>query len=77
MSTKRKRKDVWLTYYTSGYTHDVANDQASAGGVHHYEVRRHRGQWQRRILQSNGRHHAYGSVEDIDDEKGEECFAMA
>lgn len=77
MSTNRKRKDIWTTYYTGGYTHDVANDQRSAGGVHHYEVRYRHGRWQRRILQSNGRHHAYGPVEDIDATTGEALFAQA
>lgn len=62
----------------SGYSHDVANDQASAGGCHFHQVRKTtRGGWQKRIRQSNGPHSAYGPVESIDDETGEANFASA
>jgi len=72
------RKDTWTTYATYGYTRDVANDQRSAGGVHLHQVRRTRsGQWQRRTLQSNGRHEAAGSVEPIDAAAGEAAYEAA
>ncbi len=71
------RKSTWTTYATTGYTHDAANDQASAGGVHHHQVRRTRRGWQSRICQSNGRHIAYGPVEPIDEADGEAKFATA
>ncbi len=71
------KKSTWNTYATSGYTYDVANDQASAGGVHLHQVRRNRSGWQTRICQSNGRHQSYGPVESIDDAEGEAHFATA
>ncbi len=71
------RKSTWNTYKTRGYTHDVANDQASAGGVHHHQVRKTASGWQVRIVQSNGRHVAYGPVSPVSDEDGEAYFATA
>lgn len=72
------KKTTWNTYYTSGYTHDVANDQSSAGGVHLYQVRRTKsGHWQKRTLQSNGRHEASGPVESVTDAAGEALYARA
>jgi hypothetical protein len=68
---------TWNTYHTSGYTHDVANDQASAGGVHLHQVRRVLSGWQRRILQSNGRHQACGDIASISKEDGEAKYATA
>lgn len=71
------RKSNWNTYATYGYTHDVANDQSSAGGVHLYQVRLAKAGWQKRICQSNGRHQSYGPVESISAADGEACFATA
>lgn len=72
------KKTTWNTYSIVGFSHDVANDQASAGGVHLHQVRRHaHGGWQHRICQSNGRHQAYGPVESISVEDGEAKFATA
>ena len=71
------RKTTWTTYATTGYTHDVANDQASAGGVHHPQVRQTKAGWQARICQSNGRHQSYGPVTPISDEDGAAHFASA
>jgi hypothetical protein len=71
------RKNNWNTYATRGYTYDAANDQASAGGVHHHQVRLGKAGWQTRICQSNGRHQAYGPVSAISDEDGEANFATA
>ena len=72
------RKTTWNTYAVRGYTYDVANDQASAGGVHCHQVRRTRtGLWQTRIEQSNGRHTSYGPVTPISEEEGEALFATA
>lgn len=71
------RKSNWNTYATRGYTHDVANDQASAGGVHHHQVRLGKRGWQHRICQSNGRYQSYGPVSVITDAEGEAHFATA
>lgn len=71
------RKDTWHTYRTTCYTHDVAQDQASAGGVHHHQIRRTRRGWQTRICQSNGRHTSYGPVFAISDAEGEAHHATA
>lgn len=69
---------TWTTYAIRGYTHDVANDQASAGGAHLHQVRRTRsGHWQARIRQSNGRHSAAGEVRQISNEMGEAYWAAA
>jgi len=77
MTTKIKATH-WNTYHLTGYTRDVANDQASAGGVHLHQVRRTRGgHWQARICQSNGRHRAYGPVESITEAEGLAYFARA
>lgn len=71
------RKTTWNTYRTTGYTYDVANDQASAGGVHHHQVRKTKAGWQYRICQSNGCHRSYGQVESIGEADGEARFATA
>ena len=73
MSDKR----TWQTYATTGYTHDVAQDQRSAGGVHLHQVRHTRDGWQTRICQSNGGHVAYGPVEAVDDATGAANYARA
>ena len=70
-------KRVWNTYYRTGYTYDVANDQASAGGVHLHQVRKSRTGWQRRIVQSNGAHVAYGPTVAISEEEGKAMFETA
>ena len=77
MKTTTIRKSTWNTYAMTGYTHDVANDQRSAGGVHLHEVRLGKQGWMRRIRQSNGNHKAYSPVEQIDDAEGEALFAQA
>jgi alkylated DNA nucleotide flippase Atl1 len=70
-------KRTWTTYQTVGYTYDVANDQRSAGGVHHHQVRKTKAGWQHRIEQSNGRFSSYGPVSAISVEEGENRFAIA
>jgi len=67
----------WNTYRTTGYTHDVANDQKSAGGVHHYQVRKLNSGWQKRICQTNGSHCSFGPVEPISKEDGIAYFETA
>jgi len=77
MKTKLRRNQ-WNTYRTTGYTHDVANDPRSQGGVHQYQVRKTKsGLWQKRIYQSNGRFGAAGPVEPISEAEGEAHFATA
>jgi hypothetical protein len=68
---------TWNTYHTSGYTHDVAQDQRSAGGVHHHQVRRTKSGWQKRIKQTNGRFTAYGETMPMSDADGAAAFATA
>ena len=72
MTTKRN----WNTYGTVGYTFDAANDQKSAGGVHHHQVRKGKSGWQYRILQSNGVYSAAGQASAISEDEGEKRFAM-
>ena len=68
----------WLTYATTGYTHDVAQDRASQGGVHLHQVRKSRmGLWQYRICQSNGRHQSYSRVETLTEADGKARYARA
>ena len=74
---KTIRKTTWNTYAARGYTHDVANDQRSAGGVHLHQVRKGSGGWEKRIEQSNGRWSAFGETSPISDEDGEAYFEMA
>lgn len=71
------KKTTWNTYRISGYTHDVANDQRSAGGVHLHQVRKAASGWQKRIKQSNGRYAALGPVSTLSDADGEAHFATA
>lgn len=68
---------TWKTYKTTGYTHDVAGDQRSAGGVHHHQVRETAAGWQKRIAQSNGTHTAYGPVTPMRPEDGAAAWATA
>lgn len=67
----------WNTYRTTGYTHDVAQDQRSAGGVHHHQIRKTKSGWQKRIEQSNGRWTAAGPATPVDDAEGEALFETA
>lgn len=71
------KKTTWNTYALTGYMMDVANDQASAGGVHLHQIRKTKAGWQRRVCQSNGRHEAYGPVSSISDADGEAHYATA
>ena len=71
------KNSTWNTYRTLGYTYDVANDQASAGGVHLHQVRKTKAGWQKRIKQSNGRHVAYGPVSTMTDAEGAAAFETA
>lgn len=69
---------LWNTYATTGYTHDVANDPPSTGGVHLHQVRRSRdGRYLHRIAQSNGGRVAYGPVEEMDAKRGSAAIAAA
>lgn len=68
---------TWNTYRTTGYTHDVAQDQRSAGGVHLHQVRKTKAGWQKRIKQINGRFVAFGPVTALTDAEGEAAFATA
>lgn len=67
----------WNTYKTRLYTYDVAQDQASAGGVHHHQVRKAKSGWETRILQTNGTHEAAGKFEEVSDEVGRALFEQA
>lgn len=71
------KKTTWNTYRTLGYTYDVAQDQRSAGGVHHHQIRKTPGGWQHRIKQTNGRFVSYGAVTHINNEEGEAAYATA
>lgn len=71
------KKDKWNTHATTCYTHDVANDQASAGGVHHHQVRWWGGRWQQRICQSNGNHQSYSKWWYVDDDAGKANYERA
>jgi hypothetical protein len=71
------RKTTWNTYYTTGYMYDVANDQKSAGGCHHHQVRKTATGWQKRILQSNGVYRAAGPVSAISPDEGEALYTTA
>lgn len=70
-------KSTWTTWATRGYTHDVANDQRSAGGVHLHQVRKTKAGWQARVLQSNGKYRHPGEVSPIEDAEGEARYATA
>lgn len=69
--------NTWNTYRTTCYTHDVANDQRSAGGVHFHQVRKTRYGWQKRILQANASHQSPGPVTPMSDTDGAAAYATA
>lgn len=71
------KKTTWNTYRTTGYSHDVAQDQRSAGGVHHHQIRKTKSGWQRRIKQSNGRFESFSAVREMSESDGEAAFATA
>lgn len=71
------KNTTWNTYRTTGYTHDVAQDQRSAGGVHHHQVRKTKNGWQKRIRQSNGRHESFGEVSAMTDDEGAAAYETA
>jgi hypothetical protein len=71
------KNTTWNTYATTGYTHDVAQDQRSAGGVHHHQIRRAKIGWMKRIRQINGSHSATGPVCAVSDADGSAAFATA
>jgi len=60
--------DEPFTYRTTGYTHDVANDQSSAGGVHLHCVQHTADGYEYVICQSNGNRQAYGEYEPVTEE---------
>lgn len=71
------RKSTWNTYAMRGYSYDVANDQASAGGIHLHQIRKVGNDWQKRIIQSNGPHKACGETSGLSDVDGAAAFATA
>jgi hypothetical protein len=71
------KNTTWNTYKTTGYTHDVAQDQRSAGGVHHYQVRKTKDGWQKRIRQSNGRYESFGEVSEMTNAEGAAAYETA
>lgn len=71
------KKSTWNTYCVTGYTTNVANDQASAGGVVYAQVRKGPAGWQKRLCRANGAHRAYGAYEAISDAEGEAFFERA
>ena len=71
------KKSQWNTYKTTCYTYDVANDPASTGGVHYYQIRWWGGRWQQRICQSNGNHSSYSSISSLDHEDGAAHYERA
>lgn len=71
------KKSTWNTYATRCYTHDVANDMRSQGGVHQHQVRKTKSGWQYRICQTNGRHASFGPVSTLTDAEGEARYATA
>lgn len=70
-------KRRWTTYRITAYTHDAANDQASAGGVHLHQIRHTPDGWQNRIVQANGAHRAPSEVSPLSDADGSAAFATA
>lgn len=71
------KKTTWNTYRTLGYSYDVANHQASAGGVHLHQVRLTPDGWQHRICQSNGNYRSFGPVTPMEPAEGAAAFATA
>ena len=71
------KNTTWNTYRTTGYTHDVAQDQRSAGGVHHHQIRKTKSGWQKRIKQTNGRYSSVSETQAISDAEGAAAFETA
>lgn len=66
--TLHEHLDEPFTCRTTGYTHDVADDQSSAGGVHLHCIQFTADGYEYVICQSNGDHQAYGEYEPITEE---------
>jgi len=73
----KHRKDKWNSFAMRGYSHDVANDQTSAGGTHTHQVKKTKAGWLVRIRQSNGSHTAYSQSWPVSDLEGEAAFESA
>lgn len=71
------RRDVWTTYRTTGYTHQVGTDPRATGGVHFHQVRKTSTGWQKRIIESNGRYESTSPIQQLDAAEGERYFALA
>ena len=67
---------TYTTVLTRGYTHDVANDQRSAGGVHLTQIRKTTDGWMMRIKQSNGRHSAMSPAKRITEQEAQRLIAL-
>lgn len=67
----------WNTYRVTGYTHQVGDDGRATGGVHLHQVRKSGQYWQRRTVDSNGRHTSAGPVSPIPADQGEALYATA
>jgi hypothetical protein len=72
----KPRRVVWNTYGI--YPYYVANDQRSAAGVHLVQVRRLKGgDWQERILKTDGTAQAPGPAYAISEAEGEARYLTA
>lgn len=71
------KNTTWNTFKITGYAHDVAQCQRSAGGIHDHQVRKAKSGWQKRIRQANGRHESFGPVSPVTDQEGTALFETA
>jgi len=67
----RFRKDIWNTYHSDGFRHNLTGDGASAGGTISYQVKKIKDKWYQRVCQCNQCHYSYTPIEEISSEVGE------
>ncbi len=67
----------WNTYAVYGYTYQAGTDPRATGGVHLHQVRRVRGEWFVRVVDSNGRHRSPGKPSSCPPTEGEQHYKAA
>ena len=67
----------WNTYAVRGYTYQAGTDPRACGGVHLHQVRKGKGGWMTRVVDSNGRFASAGKAAPVGDADGEAKYATA
>lgn len=75
-TTLNRRK--WNTYRETGFMYQVGDDRRATGGRHLHQVRQSQdGNWQTRVVDSNGHFQSAGETTPVDAATGESLYAIA